>query len=72
MGNYSEHSSFNKTVQERLEKPVDLFLENDLSMKELSQNMCLNESARETENRYYLSWVNIFNWAVGQTGRDIC
>ena len=52
MGNYTEQNSFNKAVQERLENPVDLFLENDLSMKELSQNVCLNESDRGSENRY--------------------
>lgn len=60
MGNYTEQNNFKEIVQGRLENPVDLFLENDLSMKELSQNKCLNELDRGSENRYSLSWVNIF------------
>lgn len=60
MGNYTEQNNFNEIVQGRLENPVDLFLENDLSMKELSQNKCLNELYRGSENGYSLSWVNIF------------
>lgn len=69
MGNYAEQNSLNKSLQEKLENPVNLFLESDLSVKELSQNTSLNESDRRSENRSPLSWVS--SWGCW-TDRDTC
>lgn len=54
VGSHAEQNSLNKCLQEKLENPVSLFLENYLSVKELSQNTSLNESDRRSENRYPL------------------
>lgn len=64
----------NKTVwaslfKKKIENPVNLFLENDLSVKELSQNTSLNESDRRSENRSPLCWVS--SRGCG-TDRDTC
>ena len=71
MGNYTDQNSFCKTGQARLENSVDLFLEMTSAWKGWVKT-CLNDLDRGDENRYSLSWVNVFKWAVGQMDRDIC